>query len=149
MVVLLGSLLGFLSSALPSILSLFKDNNDKKHELAVMDKQIELAKIKIDSNLEAVEMQADAAKITALYNSITPINKESSWVDKLNGSVRPIIAYCLFGSYVFSRVANFYIYYQSGQSIDLVITTIWDNEDMALLASVFTFYFGAKQFEKK
>ena len=37
MLTLLGSLLGFATSAIPDIMSLFRERADRKHELAVLD----------------------------------------------------------------------------------------------------------------
>lgn len=41
MLSLLGSLLGFGTSFLPKIMDYFQDKQDKKHELQLMDKQLE------------------------------------------------------------------------------------------------------------
>ena len=41
MLTLLGSLLGFATSAIPDIMSLFRERADRKHELAVLDRQME------------------------------------------------------------------------------------------------------------
>ena len=41
MITLLASIAGFISSIIPEIVKYFKDANDKKHELAIVEKQIE------------------------------------------------------------------------------------------------------------
>lgn len=38
MLTLLGSLLGFLNSTFPEFLKLFRDSQDRKHELAILDR---------------------------------------------------------------------------------------------------------------
>ena len=41
MLTLLGSLLGFATSAIPDIMSMFRERADRQHELAVLDRQME------------------------------------------------------------------------------------------------------------
>ena len=41
MITLLASIAGFIGSVIPEIVKYFKDVNDKKHELAILAKQIE------------------------------------------------------------------------------------------------------------
>ena len=41
MITIISSLLGFGSSFLPSVLDFFKEKRDQKHELMLMDKQLE------------------------------------------------------------------------------------------------------------
>ena len=41
MLSLLGSVLGFGTSFLPKVMDYFQDKQDKKHELSLMDKQLE------------------------------------------------------------------------------------------------------------
>ena len=57
MLTLLGSLLGFGTSFLPKVMDYFQDKADKKHELAVMEKQaqIQLDRTVIDANIREVE----------------------------------------------------------------------------------------------
>jgi uncharacterized Tic20 family protein len=40
MLTLLGSLLGFITSAFPQLLGLIRDWQDRKHELAILDRQM-------------------------------------------------------------------------------------------------------------
>jgi hypothetical protein len=40
MITLLSSLLGFFGSAFPDVLKLFKDNQDRKHELKILELQL-------------------------------------------------------------------------------------------------------------
>ncbi len=45
MLTLLGSLLGLIGSAFPELIKLFRDTQDRKHELAVLDRQMEVQKL--------------------------------------------------------------------------------------------------------
>ena len=44
MITLIGSLIGFLGAAFPDMLKLFKDGQDRKHELVILQMQMEPAR---------------------------------------------------------------------------------------------------------
>ena len=67
MLTLLGSLLGFLSSAFPDFLKLWRDHADRKHELAILDRQMEAQRQGHTQRLEEIQVQADVAESKALY----------------------------------------------------------------------------------
>ena len=87
MLTLLGSLLGFVTSAFPDLLGLFRDWQDRKHELAILDRQMEQMKLGHQQRLEEIEVQADIAESKALYRHDKPVGV--AWVDALRASVRP------------------------------------------------------------
>lgn len=62
MLTLLGSLLGFITSAFPQLLELIKDWQDRKHELAFLDRQMEMQKLGHTQRLEEIAVTADIAE---------------------------------------------------------------------------------------
>ena len=96
MITLFASIAGFITSLIPEILRFFKDRLDKSHELQLMDKQIRFSKIAGSKSPEEIQMTRDVVEQLSLYSTYkTGIN----WVDALNGSVRPVLAYSFFGMY--------------------------------------------------
>ena len=67
MLTLLGSLIGFISSAFPDFLNIWQDRSDKKHELAILDRQMEAQKQGHNQRLEEIHVQADISESQALY----------------------------------------------------------------------------------
>jgi hypothetical protein len=100
MITLLGSLLGFLSAAFPDFLKLFRDAQDRKHELKILEMQMEQQKLGASQRLEEIQVNADIAESQALYRTY---NTGIRWVDALNGTVRPVIAYSFFILYACER----------------------------------------------
>lgn len=68
MLTLLGSPLGFLGSAFPEFLKLFRDSQDRKHELAILDRQMGQRRLGHSQRLEEVQIAADVAESQALYS---------------------------------------------------------------------------------
>lgn len=84
MLPLLGSLLGFLSSAFAEFLKLFRDSQNHKHGLAIPDRQLEQQRLGHSQRLEEIEIVADVAesrRCTAMQT--TP---GSLWVEALQAT---------------------------------------------------------------
>jgi len=109
---ILSTLIGFLTSGLPSLLKFFQDRNDKAHELALMDKQIAAQAALQAQRLEEVKVSAMIQEQIALLKpgadapvyAPPPVQSGVRWVDALDGfmtvwvniltaSVRPVVTY--------------------------------------------------------
>ena len=136
MITLLGSLIGFIGAAFPDLLKLFRDAQDRKHELRILEMQMEQQRQGHAQRLEEVSIQADIAESKALYKTY---NTGIRWVDGLNGTVRPVIAYSFFILYASVKVMQF--------SADLP-WLLWNEEDQAIFAGIISFYFGQRAMSK-
>ena len=90
MLTLLGSLLGFISSAFPDLLKIWQDKQDRAHELQILDRQMEQMRLGHNQRLEEIAVNADINESLALLKHD---NQPSgvTWVDGLRASVRPVI----------------------------------------------------------
>lgn len=134
MLTILGSLIGFLSSALPAVSEFFKRKQDMEHELRLFEMQIKMAEIQHQNNMEEAAIAADTSQYRELYKTY---NVGITWIDGFNALIRPILAIAFFSLYVFVK----YLMIQNGYPI-------WDEEDAAIFASVIAFYFGNRTFDK-
>ena len=143
MLTLLGSLLGFLSSAFPDLLKLWKDRAERKQELEILDRQIELQHQGNTQRLNEIQVQANIAKSNALY---THASKSSGvkWVEALRASVRPIITYAFFILFAMVKTAALLKVLDEGIEITDALITVWDGETQALFATVMSFWFGQR-----
>ena len=142
---LLGSLLGFGTSFLPKVMDYFQDKQDKKHELQLMDKQLE-QQIQIgNQKLDMVHVEADIRETEALLKSQTALTKSSSqWITDLAASVRPFITYLLFIEFM---ALTFLL---AGGYIDnAMYSVIWSDEVVGVWAAVISFWFGSRTFNRK
>lgn len=147
MLTLLGSALGFLSSLFPDLLKLFREHQDRKHELAVMDRQMEMQRAGHQQRLEEINVQADIAESQALYRSLRPTGVR--WVDALAGSVRPVITYAFFALFAAVKGSALYLLIAvEGVLLAQALPQIWDPETQALFAAVMSFWFGNRALQK-
>lgn len=144
MITLLASIAGFVSSIIPEVVKYFKDVNDKKHELAILDKQIQYNQTAASRSLEEIHISRDIQEQASLYATY---KTEITWVDAVNGLVRPILAYSFFITYMIVK----YLQYAAISRISHVIEyieIIWSTDDQAIFAGIISFYYGQRTFQK-
>ncbi len=149
MLTIIGSLIGFGSSFLPSILDFFKEKESNRHELALMDKQAELTRITAEFERDKAEVQALSAETVALYQQAAT-EKNDGWVGAYRASVRPTISYLFLLFYIGIKSFSLYgmIQYE-GMMIKDALPLVWSPEvDSPILASIISFYFGSRMFRK-
>ena len=143
MITLIAAISGFLSSIAPEILKFLKDNSDKKHELEILDKQVQYSQLMSQQRLEEIYVSRDIANSTAISSTY---NTGVTWVDAFNGTVRPLLAYSFFLLYAALK----YIQYKSlsdGITIENIYL-IWTTDDQTIFATIISFYFGQRSFSK-
>lgn len=149
MMTLLGSLLGFIGATFPDLLKLFRDTQDRKHELKILEMQMEQQRQGHTQRLEEItvqgNMQADIAESQALYKTYTT---GIDWVDALNGTVRPVIAYAFFILYATVKIISYSAMPEATTSISIIYGTLWTEEDAAIFAGIISFYFGQRAMSK-
>ena len=95
---LIGTLLGGIFRMLPELLKWFDRKDDRKHELAMFDKQLEADKLRGDQAQWLAQTQADAAIGNAEIQAIIEATKIQGqqtgirWVDAFNSLIRPLLA---------------------------------------------------------
>lgn len=144
MVTLLGSLIGFISAAFPDLLKIWRDAADRKHELTILRMQMEQAAQGHQQRLEEINTQADIAESKALYRTYYSGIK---WVDALNGTVRPVLAYAFFLLYFTIKCMQFAMV-DLGNPLPWHMDMLWSVEDQAIFAGIISFYFGQRAMSK-
>lgn len=144
MVTLFASIIGFLSSVFPDLIKISRDKIDKQHELAILDKQIEMQKLFSQDRVNYIETLADIDEVRTLqksYYSNTP------FVEALNSSVRPVLAYSFFFLYGIVKFLKF-ILIKAISSQEYTFEILWSQEDQAIFATIISFYFGQRALMK-
>jgi hypothetical protein len=147
MIALLGSLIGFGTSFLPEVLSYFKENQRQKHRMETMRLETELAEQRAKLKLEELDKRADIEETRGLYHHDAAIDG-GSFVNALRASVRPVIAYALFGLFAATKVVIMIKVTQSGGDWMTAVEHMFDDESKALLSAVLAFYFGNRSIGK-
>jgi len=149
MLTLLGSLLGFISSTFPDLLKLWQDKQDRKHELQILDRQMEQMRLGHTQRLDEIAINADVSQSLALYKHDSQPSGVT-WVDGLRASVRPMITYGFFILFTWVKLsAVVLLMNQGGLNINEALIQIWDGETQALFAGILSFWFGSRSLAKR
>ena len=155
------TLISFLSGGLPKLLDFFQDKQDKKHELALaqvqVQAQMEMQKAGFQAQehieeirTEQISIQAQTTERQALYAHDIEIGKGASqWVINLRAMVRPTITYGLFFLLVAVDIAGVWYAWTTNVPFNVMIEAVWDDDTQIIWASVISFWFGTQAFSKK
>ncbi len=144
MVTLLASITGFIGSFLPEIIKYYRDREEKKHELSLLDRRIRQSKNAGDVQLADSALAKESEEKKVLYSTY---NSGIVWVDSLNSSVRPVLAYAFFFMYISVKVVQCRAISKAAPLIEY-INVLWSLEDHAIFAGITSFYFGQRTFGK-
>jgi hypothetical protein len=145
MITLLASIVGFVSSVFPEILRIIKDKHDKKHALEILDRKMKLSKVKENMVLQEIEIKKDVLEQAALYSTY---KTGISWIDAMNGTVRPVLAYSFFIMYLGMKVLQYLAIKGHQGQLAEYLQVLWNIDDQAIFAGIISFYFGQRTFNK-
>lgn len=154
MLTLISLLGGGVMRALPEFMGLWNKKTDNAHELAMLDRQVELEKnratarhddIVTQGNIDETLALLDAQK-TALEGQMQKIN--IWWVDALNFLVRPLTTYYFLSMYGLVKLATVIVALRSADPWVSIIQC-WSESDEAILSGILAFWFVGRVFDKK
>ncbi len=144
MITLLGALLGFISSIFPGLLKIVNDRADRNHEITILKLQMQQQRLGHMDRLEEIGIAADIAETRSLYSTYY---SGIAWVDALNATVRPVLAYAFFVLYAGVKMAQLLVLYDTFAFAESV-RLLWDTEDQAIFAGIISFYYGQRAMSK-
>ena len=150
---LLGGVFGGLLRMAPEVLKFFDRANERKHELAMLDREMEFARVKG----EIAMRQTEAAMTMAEMDTIGEAFKEQSrtavaagrWVAAISALVRPIITYMFVGVYFAVKLAIYLLALEQGGNWKEVIQSVWGQDDVTILFMIVSFWFVGRVWERQ
>lgn len=146
---ILGSLVGFAGSALGPIAEYFNKKEDAKLAIRKMEHAAILSKQGFDQEQIIMTLRAPAEEHQRLIDHDIAISKGTGFIAGLQKSVRPMITYAFFGLFAAVEVSLLYNLGESGMPWNEAVPYIWDGETSALFATVLSFWFGNRVYEKR
>ena len=151
MISLLGSVLGFGTSFLPSVLGFFEKKQANKQELLMLEAKAKYASELSKLKLKELDAEADIEEVKGLYKhaeSLAQSNK-STFVSAIQASVRPVITYAFFAIFGFVKITYVIMAVQEGRDVLPAILDAWDEESQTIFAAIISFWFGNRLFKAR
>lgn len=144
----LGGLIGGVFRLAPEVIKFFDKKDERKHELAMFDKQCELEKVRGQQKLDEIGAQRDMAVDVGVLDAFKAAIDQQTEMTKaaggkaaaLSASVRPVMTYYLLLLYGVAKVSAIILAYHAGQPMLEVLRGAWGLDDMALLSGVVNYW---------
>jgi len=150
MLTLFSSLLGFGTSFMPKVLDYFQDKQDKKHELMLMDKQLEQQIQLGELALRKTHVEADTEEFKAVHRHDTAMVKASAkWAATYSATVRPTITYLFMLLFITVEISAYYALISKGMAATDALSIVWDAEITSLFAAILSFWFGGREIRRR
>lgn len=143
MLTLLGSLLGFLSSAFPKIFEFFQQKEDNKLKMQMLQSQLEAQKAGQEFSLKIFHETKDFEEQRMLLMHDIAMKD-----NKLSASVRPIITYLFFLIFAAVKVSTIWHAIVENKDFYAAMQLAWDEETQAIFAAIISFWFGSRAMQK-
>lgn len=149
---LLGGVFGGVLRLAPEVFKMFDRANERKHELSMVNAEMEFAKIRGEIAMRQTEATMTMAEMDAIGEAF----KEQSQTAKQGGKivsaisalVRPFVTYLFVGLYTAVKAASYFIALQQGGEWKEVLVNLWATEDMAILNMILSFWFISRTIDK-
>lgn len=156
--IITGGFGGALLRLIPEGIKMFNGWQDRKHELAILDKQLAQQAAGHQQRLEEIRVTSEAQTTLAQINGAVVLTKATGnkWVDLANGLFRPTVSFWLFGIYAMFKTMALVLWVKGmwGEAALLTQETWaasfpWFEDDAAMLAGIMSFWFLGRAMEKK
>ena len=150
---LLGSVLGGVFRIAPEFLKWLDRKGERDHELKMVQAEMEFAKIKGEIAMRQAEAQMTVAELDAMSEALKEQGQTSraagKWVAALSALVRPAVTYAFVITYFLVKFAAYGLAINQGGEWKAVLVSMWNQDDMAMLMLILTFWFVGRVYERK
>lgn len=145
----LGSLLGGVFRLVPELFKYLDRKNERKHELAMFERQTDLEKERGRIKLEEIGAQRDAAiDVGAMDAFRSAIESQTQmavsaggWAASISALVRPLLTFWIWGLYSAAYMVLLWTTWQITKDPAQLATLVLTADFMALLGGVTNFWF--------
>ncbi|MCF8156321.1 MAG: hypothetical protein K9K35_09985 [Rhodoferax sp.] len=150
---LLGGLLGGLFRLAPELLKWLDKKEDRKHELAMLEREMEFAKVRAEQAMHMVDAQTQTAQFDAVGEALKGQTEMSTaagkFVSGVSALVRPLVTYWVVCLWSGVKIASMTLVYQTGGSWQEMLQKNWGPDDNAVLSMILIFWFLGRTIEPK
>ena len=143
MISLLGSVLGFASGVVPEVVGYFRKQQDHKFELELYEAKAKYAEVMTANKLKELDLKAEIQELKSLYKHDQTLTTDSSFISGLRSSVRPVITYFFFFTFIGVEVSVIFSLVEPE-----MVDKIWNENTQGLFAAVLSFWFGNRAMSK-
>ena len=149
---LFGGLLGGLFRLAPEVLKLLDRKSERLHELALLNAEMEFAKVRGEIMMRQTEAVMTVAELDAVGKGVEEQGRTARAAGKtiaaISALVRPIVTYAFVTTYFLVKLAAYLLALEQGGDWRIVLLDMWNKDDMAILTLILTFWFVGRVWER-
>lgn len=149
---LLGGVFGGLLRLAPEVFKIFDKKNERAHELAMLNAEMEFARMKGEIALRQVDAAITVEEMGAIGKAFQEQSKTAQaagkFVAAISALVRPTITYAFVGAYFAVKVASYLIALDQGGAWKEVLVSLWNQDDAAILFMIISFWFVGRAIDR-
>ena len=150
---ILGGLLGGIFRLAPEVLKWLDRKDERQHELDMLQKEMEFAKLRAEQAMHTVDAQVDMAQMDAIGKALegqaTMAVAAGKFVAGISALVRPLVTYWVVALWTGVKIASIVLVYQGGGTWQEMLLRNWGPDDNAILSTILVFWFVGRALEKK
>jgi len=147
-----GGLLGGLFRLAPEVIKIFDAKNERSHELAMLQAEMEFAKLNAERELHRTDAAMTIAELDAMGAALKEQGqtaRSAGWfVAAISALVRPLVTYWFVIMYSVVKIVSIQMAVAAGGFWKDVLVTSWTPEDASLLMLILTFWFVGRVYER-
>jgi hypothetical protein len=149
---LLGGVFGGLLRLAPEVFKMFDRANERRHELAMLNAEMEFAKVRGEIEMRQTEAVMTMAEMDTMAEAFKEQSRTATAAGKtvaaISALVRPSVTYLFVSLYVLVKVASFAIALDQNGDWKMVVVTLWSIDDMAVFNMILSFWFVGRVYER-
>ena len=142
---ILGGLLGGIFRLAPEVLKWLDRKDERQHELDMLQKEMEFAKLRAEQAMHTVDAQVDMAQMDAIGKALegqaTMAVAAGKFVAGISALVRPLVTYWVVALWTGVKIASIVLVYQGGGTWQEMLMRNWGPDDNAILSMILCFWF--------
>jgi len=150
---LLGGLFGGIFRLAPEVLKWLDRKDERKHELDMLSKEMDFAKLRAEQAMHTVDAQVDMAQMDAIGKALEGQAQMAiaagKFVAGLSALVRPLVTYWVVALWSSVKIASMVLVYQTNGSWQEMLIRNWGPDDNAILSLLLVFWFVGRSIDKK
>lgn len=153
---LLASIFGGLLRLAPEVFKMLDAKDDRAHELAMVDKQIEIQQLTGQQKLGEITTQGQITIDEATLQAISAANTAQAQMAVAAGPlaafisslVRPLVTYFVVGLWGSYKVALVIYTYQATGNAAETMMNVWTEDDRQVMSMILSFWFVGRVIER-
>lgn len=149
---LLGGVFGGLLRLAPELFKMFDRAGERKHELAMVQAEMEFAKIRGEIAMRQTEAMMTMAEMDTMAEAFKEQSRTAVAAGKMvaavSALVRPVITYAFVGTYFLVKLAGYLLAIDQDGEWKEVIIKIWTQDDVTIMFMIISFWFVGRVYDR-